>query len=221
MSIDLDKAVYFCHGGCDEPRGGGPIEFITRWAKVKEQRDISREEARGELIRAFKTKDAKTAAREMELDNVALFADDAVRTGLFVVCARYFERMVEHVNALCIGLPTREEHDWVWTALDDFHTQIRFYDDAHAVCVAACAHGVTPEAVSLYKDATQKRLWHPLEAAERASWRTQEEQCRPADDAPTPKIPRTPVSLSDLPPTSPFDSRTRPPRTPVRLSEMD
>lgn len=36
FSLDLDKGVFYCHGGCSEPKGGGPIRFIRKWKKIRE-----------------------------------------------------------------------------------------------------------------------------------------------------------------------------------------
>ena len=65
LSVDLRKGVFYCHGGCPEPKGGGPVEFLMRWAEIVEKKKISREEAKKRLRRTFVLPDAKTLLREL------------------------------------------------------------------------------------------------------------------------------------------------------------
>ena len=51
FSLDLNKGVFFCHGGCTEPKGGGIVEFLVKWARVVDQKPITRDDARRQLNR--------------------------------------------------------------------------------------------------------------------------------------------------------------------------
>lgn len=217
MSIDLDRGVFYCHGGCPEPKGGGPVEFVRRWAKIKLGRDMSYDEARGEVHAAVRKLEWQHYLRERKFDEIALFADDIVRTGLFVEGARHHEQLIARVNQRCQGLPEEERHDWVWDALDALHHEVRWFDEAHAICVDTRPRNeVTPALIRVYNEAKRRKLWNHGEAQTRALLRAQdrasrkkaeEEACRDAVQ----RIPRTPVTL---------DSPTRVPRTPVRLSDL-
>lgn len=73
FSLDLDKGVFFCHGGCDEPKGGGVVEFLVKWAKVVDKKKITKNEARRQLHRSFSLPNAKELLREALMDDLRAF----------------------------------------------------------------------------------------------------------------------------------------------------
>lgn len=77
FSVDLDRALFYCFGGCDEPKGGGALMFLIKWARVKDGREISRQEARNQLRSVRRVPDAQTLRREQQREELDLFREYA------------------------------------------------------------------------------------------------------------------------------------------------
>lgn len=71
FSVDFSKAQWYCHGECK--RGGGVIKFIVEWAKAKDGKEITTQEARRRLNRAFVVPDAATLRARIMDERVDLF----------------------------------------------------------------------------------------------------------------------------------------------------
>jgi len=77
MSIDLDKGIFFCHGGCDVPKGGDVVLFVQKWAWAKTGKKITLKEARDQVKRGYIRRTSEDLHREMREIDVRLFFEAA------------------------------------------------------------------------------------------------------------------------------------------------
>jgi len=137
LSIDLDKAMHYCHGGCAPPKGGGPLVFIMKWAKYVEKKPIlSKSEARSRLRRSLGIlPSVKDLQREQLREEVMLFADYALQR--FAEYARLIQHALDDINAYCADYPKAQNDDEIWDMLARLHSELAWCDEALAACPTA------------------------------------------------------------------------------------
>src|SRR5260370_25135235 len=87
MSIDLKEGIHYCHGACDEPKGGGVVLFLVKWLRFREAKTITMREARRMLTQTFSVPDVVTLQREMMREKVLLFARACPSVAANMLCA--------------------------------------------------------------------------------------------------------------------------------------
>lgn len=96
LSLDLDKGVFFCHSACDEPKGGGVVEFLVKWARLVDGKPISEAEARRQVSRSFSIPNAKQLIEAERADELRLFA--RYGTQLFADALRITEKDIDFIT---------------------------------------------------------------------------------------------------------------------------
>jgi hypothetical protein len=198
MSINLMKAVHYCHGACSEPRGGGPLQFIMKWARYVEKKPIELHEARSRLRSSFRLISAQAFLRDQMTKEVELFVSFSAPR--FATWSKLVERAIGDINAYCADHPD-DVDDEIWDMLARLHRELAWSDRAFALCTA---RQTTPEIVPIYAECQRRDWWNPnialdVEEArqhERALARRMEAACRvnPSPSTTRQPIPRrTPV----------------------------
>lgn len=207
LSIDLEKAQHYCHGGCAPPKGGGPFAFIMKWAKYVEKKPItSKSEARSRLRRSFVLPDAKTLRREQIREEVMLFASYGLTR--FAEYGRLIQHAIADVNAYCRDYPKTQNDDEIWTMLATLHAELAWSDDALDSCMHAAqtfdfADLRKAVIVPVFLECRRRGWWNPkarlhaevlldFHNRQRALSQKWEELCRESP-SPSPSIPRTPI----------------------------
>lgn len=119
LSVNLDRGVFFCHGGCEEPRGGGPVEFYAKWYKIPV------EEARKRLLitRSRTTLSVKDRLRHLEAHNLKRFVS--------LVSTRYgvrFWACVDWIKTNGQRLKEDPEDQSVWVGLKQSVQDMEMWD---------------------------------------------------------------------------------------------
>jgi len=156
MSIDLVKAVHYCHGACDEPRGGGPANFLVKWARVHEGRRLTKSEAQRELRRAFSLPTAAELKIELKRKEVQLFAWDMPRE--LAGWAKLIERAIDDVNAYCADYPKERNDDEIWDMLALLQRERWWADYAFAVCVRS-TRKLRVETFAIWQECRRRAWW--------------------------------------------------------------
>jgi hypothetical protein len=151
LSVDLQKAVHFCHGGCKEPKGGGPVAFLKRWERIKNGKEITSQEAARRLRSTFKIPDARKILREAMLAEVQRFADHIVLIG--AGARREFDRCLAALTERGRLRPLSETE---WDDLAFFHRERQWWDERWYAC-----HGVRNITLlaRYFKEAREIGLW--------------------------------------------------------------
>lgn len=122
MSIDLEKATFYCYGACSEPKGGGPLQFVMKWARYIEKKPITPEQARKRLRHDPKSKDAKTQLIEILTKEVQLFC--AYTAPRLADRCKEIERAIADVDAYVSDHPD-DLDDEIWTLLATLHRELQ------------------------------------------------------------------------------------------------
>lgn len=129
LAIDLSRALWYCHGACTAPRGGGPVSFLIRWERIKNGITLTPVEARRRLSCSFKIPNAREAALQARLAEIQRFADLVVREGADIL--RSLDRSLAALTAAVDArLPTDQE----WDALAVLHDERQFWDELWTAC---------------------------------------------------------------------------------------
>jgi len=151
MSINLAKSVFFCHGGCGEPRGGGPAQFLFKWAKYVDKKPITMSEAYARVRGDVRvTKDAQTQLREHREREVRLFLDYAAP--ILAERCKTLERLIASVNDFCnewpkqIDAPIGLSNETAWDLLARLHQELQRVEHIFSL---VNPRKVTPEIVRL------------------------------------------------------------------------
>lgn len=213
FSLDLDKGVFFCHGGCDEPKGGGVVEFLVKWAKIVDQKPITKREAQRQLHRTFSVPNAKTLLREALIDDLRIF--------MFFFPHYLADKLREDDREISIISAWQGEREYA-ARLEELYKRHALYEWAYSTLSAAREpNDAVAEVFYCFK-----ALWDAgLAEAARANARERARRTRMTRRIPTRTI-RTPVApqkgdtclvnQSDLTKNSrTIPQRTRTTRTPV------
>ena len=112
LSINLDKALYYCFGACTPPKGGGAVQFIMKLAKLNGH-PLTYDQARRQLARAFRIPSASVLAQEhRDAELVATAKRNAAR-------AQRTLRALDN-DAAWLSLADPND-DATWDALEDVH----------------------------------------------------------------------------------------------------
>lgn len=215
FSVDLSKGVFFCHGGCDEPKGGGALEFLMRWAKLIEKKTLTRVEAMRMLRRTFAIPNAQTLMREHAESELLLFAQymmPAAATEL-----RELERTLAGLHSRCQGIPPASGN-WIWDAFAAVYAQQELFEWVFDTCLASQRH-LSDDLVLVYATAKERGWWNPMlatvlasDARKRATYTRLRNARKPANAPRTPVKPTESESLCRVP-------LSHPTRTPVSLKQ--
>lgn len=148
LSVDLDRDVFYCHGGCSEPKGGGPVEFVIKWAAIKEGKTLTWNDARRQVERGIKVVDAATLRRELMIEALELFAES--RVGHYANACRALDNMIQSVSSRA---------NVEWDALALLYEERSWYEWAFAICVATDARHLPPELPLVYRTAKLRDEW--------------------------------------------------------------
>ena len=133
LSINLDKAVFYCHGACAAPKGGGPLQFLLKWARYVDKKPITPIEARAQLRFSHKLIDAKAYRIEQMRKEVMLFVGYIIPT--LADRTKFIERAIADVNAYAAARP-RDVDEEVWTLLVVCHRELTWSEHAFQICIA-------------------------------------------------------------------------------------
>lgn len=159
FSVDLTRGIWFCHSACDEPKGGGVVEFLVKWAKIVDQKPITKREAQRQLHRSFSVPNAKTLLREAAEENLRLFA--------FYVphflgdLLREFDREITLINEMWGAWPVSNARKW--SRVEEINKLRAVYEWVFDVCLAASKHS-TDELAAAYTLFTSMGLWDSFTA---------------------------------------------------------
>lgn len=188
LSVDLDRGVFYCHGGCEEPKGGGVVEFLLKWAKLVDKKPITRNQARSLLHRTFSVPNAQQLLRRAVEENLLFFAH-----GMLHIYAGEFLQKQYDIETVSAKLSPKTEH-WTWDGLAALFRERSRYENAFYVCQhTETTQEITLELAQLYVEAKRKGLWDDTVAllldtfARKFKRRTRELNA-------TAKIKRTPIS---------------------------
>ncbi len=159
FSVNIDKAVHFCHGACDEPKGGGIVEFLVKWAKIVDQKPITKHDARRQLHRTFSIPNAKALLREQAEENLRLFA--FYMPHLLGDMLRDFDREIALINEMWGAWPVSNARKW--SRLEELHKLRTLYEWGFDVCLAASKH-ITDELAAAYSLFTSMGAWDAFAA---------------------------------------------------------
>jgi hypothetical protein len=201
LAIDLNRAQFFCHStACSLPRGGGPLQFVLKWARYVDQKPITMSEARSQVRNAFRLTDARTFLREQTMKEVQHFI--AYAAPRFADYGKRLDRAIADLDDYCADYP-KQIDDEMWSMLTTLLVERQWADHAFAVLNR---RRVKPNVFPILAECKRRGWWDmgvdviEMEIAEqqrRARWlaRQLEESCRPASPSPTkqPVPRRTPV----------------------------
>jgi hypothetical protein len=159
LSLDLDKGVFYCHGGCDEPKGGGIVEFLVKWSRIVDQKPITKQDARRQLHRTFSVPNAKTLLREQAEENLRLFA--FYMPHLLGDMLRDFDREIALINEMWGAWPVSNARKW--SRLEEIHKLRSLYEWGWETCLAASKHS-TDELAAAYSLFTAMGAWDTFTA---------------------------------------------------------
>lgn len=161
FSVDLSKGLFFCHGGCDEPKGGGALEFLIRWAKLIEKKTLTRAEAARMLRRTFVIPNAKMLMREYMLEELLLFKDIMQMSASTHV--REIEHVIAQIHASCGGVAP-EPKNWKWLGLEALYKRRTLFEWCFDVCMTVRHNTPTEDLVSVYRMAQERGWWSAADA---------------------------------------------------------
>lgn len=155
FSVDLGKVQHYCHGACDEPKGGGVVGFLLKWARLVEGKPITKDEARKRVNSIGRIPSAQEVAREFAAADARLFANatlsaQAQRALAIERLARDF--MQEFRTEAEAGNAT------VWKTYDYLLRIVRMYDDVLEISVRS-RKIVTAPLVAVVKAARERGWW--------------------------------------------------------------
>lgn len=214
MSINLDKAVHYCHGACANPKGGGPLQFLLKWARYVDKKPIMPIQARAQLRSAQRLVDAQTFARDQQRKEVMLFVHFILPR--LANRAKFVERAISDLDAYAAAWPKCVD-DEVWDLLAICHRELDWTDRAFQTCLASL-HGLTPTTIGpallVFAECQRRGWWNPVLAMQlEDAQQRQRRLSRPVEDS------TCRVSPSRLSPTLKSLKVTRQPiprRSPIR-----
>ncbi len=158
MSIDLDKGVYYCHGACEEPRGGGAIRFLMRWARFVLKKPITESEARRQLRRVVVLPDAKTLARELLRKELFLFVEYAASK--FADRCKMIRRAIDDVDAYVADHPYERHDTEIWDMLVRCHRELQWCEHAFVACNES-THTLRSDVIAIFLECKRRDWWNP------------------------------------------------------------
>ena len=216
LSVDLDKGVWYCHGGCDEPKGGGVVEFMIKWWWLTEKQRVPKRDAklrvRKLLTHGFSFQSAQQLSRELLVQDLRRFTPRAGYRYASRLHAR--QSVIDQIHASCQGTPPPPT-DWRWPALEALYKELTWF----ATAADVCAQGrITSELVGVYQDAQQRDLWNSIREQERDALLAEEraERRRREQERSSRPVARTPVRQTVRQPCRELPSETIP-RTPATI----
>lgn len=157
FSVDLVKSVHYCFGACEEPKGGGAIQFKMKWSAHKENVALTYDEARRALNRIFKLPGAKVFARQQMEDDVWACKRWCSAVALSTIVELQHAAQWHTADAMT---RTRDvlpaDDDAVWNALEEIHKTTSFCEYVYA---GLSGKGLTPATLHAYKLLKQSDLW--------------------------------------------------------------
>jgi hypothetical protein len=222
LDIDLDKAVFYCQSSaCSDPRGGGPIMFIQKWALAKEGKTLSRDEARRQMVtQSGPIMSAQEFRSDMHKRDALLFAQ--TMRYVYADYTRHVEGLIAEYEAR-IRKPTEND----WKILEALYKLRSDYEWRWSVCQGV--RSLTPpdnrpyekqlvaQLFTIHKDALARGNW-----SMKATYAALLEKKIPSRVPMTPKLAKLLATKREPPcpeppsrPTSPKVKRTPVPRTPV------
>lgn len=158
FSVDLEKGVYYCFGGCTEPKGGGTIGFLIKWAKIKEGRTITRKEASAMLRRILPAQSAQAFRREIAHAEILLFA--RVMAPVYADRVRAIEDKIRRLDALVAQIGGRlSSKDSLWSLYADLYRQRSTVEWQWSVCQTSRGK-MSLLLARLFRDAKANDDWH-------------------------------------------------------------
>ena len=152
LSLDLARGLFYCFGACTEPKGGGAIQFLIKWA-LKDGRIITAQEARRALNRPLRPPDAQELLRQIARQMMHEFA--AVMLPAAADMIRTYESLTQWLR------PEEDPEDWNRLA---YATQeLTWWTCVHDVCAESLTRDVHPWLIALvYPDAKRRGLWDDI-----------------------------------------------------------
>jgi len=158
FSVDLEKGVFYCFGGCREPKGGGALGFVVKWAKVKDGRTITRQEASALLRRVIPARSAQSFRREIVRAEILMFA--RVMAPVYADRVYAIEKKIQRLDALVAQMGGRlSSKDSLWSLYTDLYTQRSAAEWQWSVCQTARGQ-TSPLLAQLFRDAKANGDWH-------------------------------------------------------------
>lgn len=198
MSIDLDKGVFYCFGGCAEPKGGDGVLFFIKWAKMHEHRTLSRRDALREITQAMRTVDAAELRRAVMERELRLFVPFVLRevNHLLVMLDRAPVDVIATLRDCDIS------EDETWDLLAQIYTTQTWAECAYETALES-RRTIQPSIADLYRYFRDRGWWNPeQQRVERklqeyhAKERAFDAERRRSDDEPCRRQPvmiRTPI----------------------------
>lgn len=149
MSVDLRRGVFYCHGGCDEPKGGGALDFIVKWVRIREGKTITRQEARRRVARSFLIPNAQTLLRENMRRELKLFASFMMRR--FAEMARWLDNLAD-----IYSINQRVGEDW--ETLQAIYFERSYAEFSFEVCMHSLRRP-DPLLFNVFAEAKDRGLW--------------------------------------------------------------
>jgi hypothetical protein len=159
FSVDLDKGVWFCHSACDDPKGGGVVEFLVKWSKIVDQKPLTKQDVRRQLHRTFSIPNAKALLREAAEENLRLFA--FYMPHLLGDILREFDREIDLINEMWGAWPVSNARKW--SRIEEIHKLRHIYEWGFDTCRAASKHA-TDELAAAYSFFTSMGAWDTFTA---------------------------------------------------------
>lgn len=240
LSVDLDKGVFYCFGGCREPKGGGVVDFLMKWARIVDKKPMTKAQARKLLHKSFVLPSAKELLAQHRKENLKVFAYYYPYFGAPVL--RQIEEEIALITEMWLGWPVSPKIKWA--RLAELYSHRDIYEFALEECVASSKKHSdhlslayqTIKGLGLWDDSTalmawqrrSRRLAHARRKSDAPILRTPvlplkgEDQCRPLYQQkiqPKSRLKRQPVPSLSTPTTIQTKRTPIPPTILMSLSK--
>jgi hypothetical protein len=166
LSIDLDQGLFYCHGACSAPKGGGWVKFLVKW-EAKEGRTITEAEARRTRTRVGTLVSAQEHQRRLREEDCWLFLR-VLQVGAIDRLSAIDRRILEPPLTEQLwpnNADDMDEADWDDLAAS-YHARSAALgpaaltlDEEWQIAREAEHVGLTPAALALYDAATASGRW--------------------------------------------------------------
>lgn len=195
LSISLERGVFFCHGGCRDPRGGRGPEFLIKWSEVVDRKPLTWQQAQRMIARGRARPSAQSLLQEAHEQELKMFA----KVGAVVHADRLvsIERAIAALDRIIYSVP--EPSDAIWNVYAALYRDHSWCTLVWEVCQSSSFRRRHPLLEPLLVDLKARGEWtseafmfgyvQDAKSLKRKKEIRREERCRPQ---PRPK--RTPVS---------------------------
>jgi CHC2 zinc finger len=165
LSINLAQATFYCFGACREPKGGGPVEFILKWARYVDKKPLvdrygrdDKSQARALLRNETRTPDAREQRLDTMKEEIDLFREYAYPR--FAARCKAIERAIADIDTYCADWPKQRLDEEIWTLLATCHRELQWCEQAFAALTPRRGvSNLTPEIIHIFSECERRGWW--------------------------------------------------------------